>query len=239
MRHVTPLLPVQFREFDAELPSGGVVVLRFDEWIGRSYLQHGLVVRPGRAGVPPRSARARSRRDRRRRQRGRVHRVRGAPRRCDRTGDRGGGRRRVRASPPLQPRTQRNRERERHRGRGGRVRWRGRVDARRRPRVLVDQAARLVSRSRRVTNRSNEEARHDLDRRGRAGGRVREDRRRGCRAGGDRRLGAAARERCRPALVVEVSAETEPEVRSRLQSFGYADVTPAGFSKANRAFRAD
>jgi hypothetical protein len=44
-------------------------------------------------------------------------------------------------------------------------------------------------------------------------------------------------DRCRPALVVEVSDETEPEVRRILAGHGYADVTPPGFSRANRAYR--
>jgi len=46
-------------------------------------------------------------------------------------------------------------------------------------------------------------------------------------------------QRCHPALVVEVRPEqTEPEVRRRLSAFGYEDVTPPGFSPANRAYRA-
>jgi FkbM family methyltransferase len=44
--------------------------------------------------------------------------------------------------------------------------------------------------------------------------------------------------RCRPALVVEVRPDlTEPEVRRRLVAIGYEDVTPAGFNPANRAYR--
>jgi FkbM family methyltransferase len=41
VRRVAPLLPLGYREFDARLPGGGLVVLRFDEWVGRHYLLHG------------------------------------------------------------------------------------------------------------------------------------------------------------------------------------------------------
>jgi FkbM family methyltransferase len=43
-------------------------------------------------------------------------------------------------------------------------------------------------------------------------------------------------DRCRPALIVEVSETTEPEVRSRLSALGYEDSTPPGFDRANRAY---
>ena len=43
---------------------------------------------------------------------------------------------------------------------------------------------------------------------------------------------------CRPALVVEVRPDlTEPEVRRQLAAIGYEDVTPSGFNPANRAYR--
>jgi len=41
VRRLAPLLPLRYREFDARLTGGGVVVVRFDEWVGRHYLQHG------------------------------------------------------------------------------------------------------------------------------------------------------------------------------------------------------
>lgn len=41
VRQVAPRLPLRYREFVAELPGGGSIVLRFDEWVGRHYLQHG------------------------------------------------------------------------------------------------------------------------------------------------------------------------------------------------------
>ena len=44
-------------------------------------------------------------------------------------------------------------------------------------------------------------------------------------------------EGCRPALIVEVSSATEPEVIRCLADIGYSEVTPPGFSPANRAYR--
>ncbi len=41
VRKVAPRLPLRYREFVAELPGGGSIVLRFDEWVGRHYLLHG------------------------------------------------------------------------------------------------------------------------------------------------------------------------------------------------------
>jgi len=41
VRRIAPLLPLRYREFVARLTGGGAVVLRFDEWVGRHYLQHG------------------------------------------------------------------------------------------------------------------------------------------------------------------------------------------------------
>jgi FkbM family methyltransferase len=40
-RRIAPRLPVQAREFVARFPGDTVVILRFDEWLGRHYLQHG------------------------------------------------------------------------------------------------------------------------------------------------------------------------------------------------------
>jgi FkbM family methyltransferase len=40
VRRLAPRLPLRYREFVAELPGDGSVVLRFDEWIGRHYLLH-------------------------------------------------------------------------------------------------------------------------------------------------------------------------------------------------------
>ena len=42
VRSVAPRFPLRYREFTAQLPGGGIVVLRFDEWVGRHYLQHQL-----------------------------------------------------------------------------------------------------------------------------------------------------------------------------------------------------
>jgi FkbM family methyltransferase len=46
IRRVAPRLPLRYREFVADLPGGGSIVLRFDEWVGRHYLLHGLSFDP-------------------------------------------------------------------------------------------------------------------------------------------------------------------------------------------------
>jgi FkbM family methyltransferase len=40
-RRLAPHLPARHREFVARFPGDSMVVLRFDEWLGRHYLQHG------------------------------------------------------------------------------------------------------------------------------------------------------------------------------------------------------
>jgi FkbM family methyltransferase len=41
LRRIAPKLPVEDREFDAAVPGGGIVVLRWDEVVGRHVLRHG------------------------------------------------------------------------------------------------------------------------------------------------------------------------------------------------------
>jgi FkbM family methyltransferase len=46
LRKVAPKLPVEDREFEAAVPGGGVVVLRWDEVVGRHVLRHGTFEQP-------------------------------------------------------------------------------------------------------------------------------------------------------------------------------------------------
>lgn len=46
LRQVAPRLPVEDREFDAPVAGGGVVVLRWDEVVGRHVLRHGSFEQP-------------------------------------------------------------------------------------------------------------------------------------------------------------------------------------------------
>jgi FkbM family methyltransferase len=57
LRKIAPKLPVEDREFDAAVPGGGVIVLRWDEVVGRHVLRHGtfeqLEVEAARACLQP------------------------------------------------------------------------------------------------------------------------------------------------------------------------------------------
>jgi FkbM family methyltransferase len=237
VRHVTPVLPVRFREFDAELPGGGVVVLRFDEWIGRSYLQHDSsfdpaelaflrgALEPGAVAIDVGANVG-------------VYTV-SAARRVGAAGRVIA----VEADDEYVPRLRSNLARNGIENVTVVAAAAGASDGEVELTLAADRAFssikplvsyRGAGESRTVPLRRLDTIWSDAGEPAVAFAKIDVE---GAEleviAGSERLL-----ERCRPALVVEVSSETEPEVRSRLGSFGYADVTPAGFSKANRAYRA-
>lgn len=236
VRHVTPLLPVRFREFDAALPDGGVVVLRFDEWIGRTYLQHDSSFDPveldfmrqslepgavaidvgANVGVYTVSAALRV---------GPAGRVIA-----------------VEADDEYVPRLRSNLARNGIENVTVVAAAAGASDGEAELTIAADRAFSSIKPL--VSYRGAGEARtvplHRLDMIWADAGEPAvaflkidvEGAELEVIAGAERLL-----ESSRPALVVEVSSETEPEVRRRLAEFGYAEVTPAGFSPANRAYR--
>jgi FkbM family methyltransferase len=236
VRHVTPMLPVRYREFDAELAGGGVVVLRFDEWLGRSYVQHGSTFDPAElsflhdalepgdvaidvganVGVYTVSAALRV---------GPAGRVIA-----------------VEADDEYVPRLRSNLARN---GIGNTTVVAcaaGAADGEVELVIAADRAFssikplvsyRGAGLTRTVPMRRLDTIWADAGEPGVAAAKIDvEGAELEVLAGAERLL-----DRCRPALVVEVSDETEPEVRRILAGHGYADVTPPGFSRANRAYR--
>jgi FkbM family methyltransferase len=237
VRQVAPRLPVRYREFDAELPGGGAVVLRFDEWLGRSYLQHGRsfdaaelafmrdALEPGgnafdvgaNVGVYTVAAARRA-----------------GP---------GGRVIAVEADGEYVPRLRANLERNALENVEVVAAAAGAADGEVELIIAADRAFSsikpLVSYRGAGATRTVPQVRLDTlwrDAGEPAVGFVKID-----VEGAELEVLAGAGallERCRPALVVEVNPGTEDEVQRRLGGLGYRDVTPAGFSKANRAYSA-
>ena len=236
VRHVTPLLPTRFREFDAELPGGGVVVLRFDEWSGRTYFQHDrsfdrveleflrhsldpgdLAIDVGaNVGVYTISAALRI---------GPAGRVIA-----------------IEADEDYVPRLRANLARNSIDNVTVVAAAAGASDGEAEFTLAADRAFssikplvsyREAGVSRTVPLHRLDTIWSEADEPDVAFVKIDVE---GAEleviAGAERLL-----ERCRPALIVEVSPATEPEVRERLGSVGYAEVTPDGFSPANRAYR--
>jgi FkbM family methyltransferase len=237
VRHVTPRLPVRFREFDAELPGGGVVVLRFDEWIGRSYVQHGSsfdpvelaflrdALDPGATAIDVGANVG-------------VYTV-AAALRVGPTGRVLA----VEADDEYVPRLHANLARNGIENVTVLAVAAGESDGEAELVLAADRAFSsikpLVAYRGAGVNRTVPLRRLDtiwaeagepavafvkIDVEGAELEVL---------AGAERLL-----DRCHPALVVEVSSATEPDVQRRLAGFGYADVTPTGFSPANRGYRA-
>jgi FkbM family methyltransferase len=235
VRQVAPRLPVRYREFDAALPGGGVVVLRFDEWVGRHYLLHGSSFDPAElnflwaslepggfaidvganVGVYAVTAALRV---------GPAGRVIA-----------------VEADDDYVPRLRGNLERNDLANVEVVAAAAGPTDGEVELIIAADRAFssikplvayRGAGAARQVPQVRLDTLWHDAGEP--AVGFVKVD-----VEGAELEVLAGAGElleRCRPALVVEVSSATEPEVRSTLAALGYEDVTPAGFSPANRAY---
>jgi FkbM family methyltransferase len=235
VRNLTPRLPVRFREFEAEL-SPGVIVLRFDEWVGRHYLQNGSfdpveleflhdALAPGAVAIDVGANVG-------------VYTVAAALR----VGE-GGRVLAVEADREYVPRLEANLERNGIENVTVLALAAGGADGPVELTIAADRAFSsikpLVSYRGAGITRTVEQRRLDtiwtdagspnvafvkIDVEGAEVEVI---------SGADRLL-----EQCHPALIVEVTPDTtEPEVRRRLAAFGYADVTPAGFSTANRAYR--
>jgi len=237
VRHVTPLLPVHYREFDAQLSGGGVVVLRFDEWLGRSYVQHGSTFDPAELaflhdalspgdvaidvganiGVYSVSTALRV---------GPAGRVIA-----------------VEADDEYVPRLRSNLARNEIENATVVACAAGASDGEVELVIAADRAFssikplvsyRGAGMTRTVPLRRLDSIWAEAGEPAVAAAKIDvEGAELDVLAGAERLLGS-----CRPALVVEVGDETEPEVRRILAGYGYADVTPSGFSKANRAYRA-
>jgi FkbM family methyltransferase len=238
VRRIAPLLPLRYREFVARLTGGGAVVLRFDEWVGRHYLQHGssfdpaelefmrTELEPGATAIDVGANVG-------------VYAITaglsvGASGRVIA----------VEADEEYLPRLQAGLERNALENTDIIVAAAGHVDGEAELIIAADGAFSsikpLVSYTGSGATRQVQERRLDSiwDEAGQPdvafvkvdveGAEVEVLR------GAEQLL-----QRCHPALVVEVRPEqTEPEVRRRLSAFGYEDVTPPGFSPANRAYRA-
>jgi FkbM family methyltransferase len=237
VRRVAPLLPLRYREFDARLPGGGSVVLRFDEWVGRHYLLHGSsfdpaelefmrdALAPGATAIDVGANVG-------------VYTITAALR----VGTTG----RVIAVEPdadYLPRLRANLERN---GLGNAevvVAAAGDADGEVELAIAEDRAFSSIKplvayagsgATRRVRQQRLDSIWDEAGQPAVAFVKVDVE---GAEveviAGAERLL-----QRCRPALVVEVRPEqTEPEVRRRLAALGYEDVTPPSFDPANRAYR--
>ncbi|HTZ05148.1 MAG TPA: FkbM family methyltransferase [Gaiellaceae bacterium] len=237
VRQVAPRLPVRYREFDAELPGGGTVVLRFDEWLGRSYVQHGRsfdaaelafmrdALAPGGTAIDVGANVG-------------VYTVAAA-----RHVGQGGRVLAVEADDEYVPRLRSNLARNGLANVEVVAAAAGSADGEVELIIAADRAFSsikpLVSYRGAGATRTVPQLRLDTLWRdaGEPGvGFVKID-----VEGAELEVLAGAGDllaRCRPALVVEVNPGTEDEVRRRLGALGYRDVTPAGFSKANRAYSA-
>jgi FkbM family methyltransferase len=237
VRRITPRFPLRYREFTAQLPGGGFVVLRFDEWVGRHYLMHELsfdsaeldfmraALEPGATAIDVGANVG-------------VYAITAAL--CVGSTGRVLA---VEADDEYLPRLRANLERNGLENAEIIGAAAGDADGEIELILATDRAFSstkpLVSytgsgATRRVPYRrldsiwaeAGEPAvaflKIDVE-----GAEVE------VIAGAERLLAS-----CHPALVVEVHAErTEPEVRRRLAAFGYVDVTPAGFGPANRGYR--
>jgi FkbM family methyltransferase len=236
VRRVAPLLPLRHRVFDARLPDGGVVVLGFDEWIGRHYLLHGSAfdpaeleflrdaLAPGATAIDVGANVG-------------VYTVTAALR----VGP-GGRVIAVEADEEYVPRLRENLTRNGLANVEIVAAAAGAADGEVELMIAADRAFssikplvayRGAGATRRVPQRRLDTIWADA---GQPNVRFAKIDVEGAEVevltGAQRLL-----ERCRPALVVEVSEPTEPDVRARLAALGYEDVTPPGFDPANRAYR--
>lgn len=237
VRRVAPLLPLRYREFVAQLPGGGSIVLRFDEWVGRHYLLHGSSFDPAElefmrgaleqgataidvganVGVYAITAALRV---------GPTGRVIA-----------------IEADEEYLPRLRAGLERNGLENTELIVAAAGDADGEIELTIAADRAFSSVKplvayagsgATRRVRQRQLDSIWDEAGQPAVAFVKVDVE---GAEvdviAGAERLL-----QRCRPALVVEVRPdETEPEVRRRLAALGYTDVTPTTFNRANRAYR--
>jgi FkbM family methyltransferase len=236
VRQLAPRLPLRYREFDAALPGGGVVVLRFDEWVGRHYLLHGSsfdpvelefvrsALEPGATAIDVGANVG-------------VYAITAA------LGVGPGGRViAVEADDEYVPRLRANLERNRLENVEVVAAAAGEVDGEAQLIIAADRAFSSLKPlvAYRGTGATRKVPVKRLDTIWREAGEpdVRflkvdvEGAEVEVIAGAQRLL-----ENCRPTLIVEVSERTEPDVRGLLAALGYRDVTPPGFDPANRAYR--
>jgi FkbM family methyltransferase len=237
VRRVAPLLPLRYREFVAELPGGGSIVLRFDEWVGRHYLLHGssfdpaelefmrAALRPGATAIDVGANVG-------------VYAI-TAARHVGATG-------RViaiEADEEYLPRLRAGLERNGIENTELIAAAAGDADGEVELIIAADGAFSSVKplvayagsgATRRVPQRQLDSIWDEAGQPAVAFVKVDVE-------GAEVEVIAGARrllERCHPALVVEVRPEqTEDEVRRQLAALGYEDVTPPGFGPANRAYR--